>query len=317
MIKCLIRCLLASLLTFGVTQSNAVQATKEQKELILIGGSTWALRNATKQDAELAFNAVLDEAVHNPDIKVHVRVYTTTEDLYAAFDSGEIDGFFGSPLEFIGRMDQLGEESMALAYKDGAVRQHLVLIARNNDTPPQLSELKNKRLTLAKFQDVEALYLNTLLLKNQLPEAPDFFLERLDAKNSNVAIMDVFFNKSDATIVRESEFQTAIELNPQIGKKLVVLDKSPAFLPALGAVRKTFDRKKIRNLMSEMEVVSDANKGSKILSIIQAKSVVSIQREEMRSVLDLVKEYEVLKKLRAQKAIVTPKPKARERRHAY
>jgi hypothetical protein len=37
----------------------------------------------------------------------------------------------------------------------------------------------------------------------------------------------------------------------------------------------------------------------------------------MRSVLDLVKEYEVLKKLRAQKAIVTPKPKARERRHAY
>lgn len=175
MIKCLIRCLLASLLTFGVTQSNAVQATKEQKEVILIGGSTWALRNATKQDAELAFNAVLDEAVHNPDIKVHVRVYTTTEDLYAAFDSGEIDGLFGSPLEFIGRMDQLGEESMALAYKDGVVKQHLVLIARNNDTPPQLSELKNKRLTLAKFQDVEALYLNTLLLKNQLPEAPDFF----------------------------------------------------------------------------------------------------------------------------------------------
>ncbi len=307
---------LACILTLGAVQSYAEVAAGTQKTLIVMGGSSLALRNSTKQDAEVAFNAVLDEAIVNPDMKLHVSVYSTTEEIYAAFDKGEIDGIFGSPLEFIGRMDQLGEESMALSYKSGAVKQNFVLITRADATKVQLSDLRNKRLSLAKFQDVEALYLNTLLLRNQLGEIPEFFSLRLDAKNANVAIMDVFFGKSDAAVVRESEFLTAIELNPQIGKRLMVLDKSVPCLPALGAVRKTLDREKVKNLMLDIERVSDNRRGGKILTLTQANSIVRISREEMHSVLDMMKEYETLKKMNVRAVAATPQPKARERRHA-
>ena len=314
------RAMLSGLFCMCLLNSGQPNAAVDHDDnvLIVMGGSSLALRNATKQDAEVAFNSVLDEALANTEIKVHVSVYETTEEVYTAFDKGEIDGIFGSPLEFMGRMDQLGDESMALNYRENGVKQSFVLIARSGNTKPNITDLKGKRLTLAKIQDLEALYLNTLLLRNKLPEIPEFFSERQDAKNSNVAIMDVFFNKSDATIVRESEYLTAIELNPQIGKKLVVIDKSVPFLPAIGGVRKTFDKQKVIKLMHDLERVSDNKRGSRILTLSQASSVVSIRRDEMRSTIDLKNEYETLRKASLQKKISMPPPKlkAREKRNA-
>ncbi len=318
MLARVIALLLTPMLLIGTGQTFAAPAEKREKSLIIMGGSALGLRNSTKQDAEIAFNAVLDETILNPDMKIHVSVFETTEELYAAFDRGDIDGIFGSPLEYQARMDQLGPETMALYYKNGGIKQSYVLIGRRNEHAPQLSELRNRKLTLAKFQDVEALYLNTLLLRNQLPEIQGFFSERLDAKNSNIAIMDVFFGKSDATVVRESEFLTAVELNPQIGQKLAILDKSPPYIPAVGGVRKTVDREKIKTLMQDIEKITASSKGAKILTLTQATSIETISRDEMRSVFDLIKEYESLKKSGTPKTLATeqPKPRTRDKRHA-
>lgn len=319
MIKCAMLLSLCCMCLFGLGQVIAAPVAKDHKTLILMGGSAFALRSSAKQDAEIAFNAVLDETIVNPDMKLHVSVYETTEEIYAAFDKGEIDGIFGSPLEFLGRMDQLGEESMALFYRGRGVKQSFVLVARSGNTQIQINDLKGKRLTLAKFQDMEALYLNTLLLRNQLPEIPEFFSERQDSKNSNLAIMDVFFNKSDATVVRESEYLTAIELNPQIGKKLVVIDKSVPYLPAIGGIRKIFDKEKVKRLMEDIERVSDTTQGSRVLTLTQATSIVKIKRDQMSSTIDLMSEYETLRKANLQKKVSTPIPrlKTREKRHAH
>jgi|GEM_PF-1426649 len=308
---------LASILLLSSGHLLAAYESQGQKTIVM-GGSALALRNTTKQDAEVAFNAVLDEAIKNPDMKVHVSVYASTEALYAAFDSGEIDGIFGTPLEYLGRANQLGDDVMVLSYKNTGIRQSMVLIGRKSDAGMQLKDLRNKRLTLSWFQDIEALYLNTLLLKNQLPEIPAFFASRLEAKNANVAIMDVFFDKSDVTIVRESEFLTAMELNPQIGRKLVILDKSVPMIPALGSVRKTLDSEKNRNLMKDIEKVSDTSKGSRILSMSQASSIAIISPDEMKGVFDMVREYESLKKTKSQgnASVLLNAPKAKDKRNA-
>lgn len=286
----------------GITPAFADPPQKEEKTLIVMGGSSLALRYATKQDAEIAFNAVLDETIVNPYLRLHVAVYDTTDQVLAAFEKGEINGVFGSPIEFMRVADKLLDETMALRYRNNGVKQSFVLIRRKDDTAVGMKDFRNRRLTLSKYQDLEALYLNTLLLRNHLPEIPRFFSERLEAKNANIAIMDVFFRKSDITIVRESEFQTAVELNPQLGKQLEVIDKSPAFLPALGSVRKSLDQDKVRSLMRDIEKVSESGKGGKILSVSQAASIVTIPREEMRSVLDLMNEYESLKRIEMQTA---------------
>lgn len=314
--KCVIKASLIGIALLAFTgRIFATEPPEPQKTVVIMGGSSLGLRNATKQDAEIAFNTVLDEVVRNPDMKINVSVYPTTEDLYAAFDKGEIDGIFGTPLEYMGRANQLGEDVMALSYKGNGVQQSFVLVVRKDDGIDQIKALENKRLTLSKFQDVEAMYLNTLLLKSRLPEIPEFFSERLDAKNPNIAIMDVFFRKSDATIVRESEYLTAIELNPQLGKKLAILNKSAPYIPALGAVRKSLDREKIRSLMQDIEKVSATSKGEKILALTQANSIVIISHEEVQSVIDLMREYASFSKGGSQK-IGPSVVKSREKRHA-
>jgi hypothetical protein len=296
----------------------AVYDSDKQKQILVMGGSAMGLRNATKQDAEIAFNTLLDEELNDPNFRIHLVIYPTTQELYAAFDSGKLDGLFGSPLEYLGRANQLSEHVMALKFRGGGIKQSFVLVARRGEGNIQLPAFKNKRLTLSKLQDLEALYLNTQLLRYQQPEISEFFSSRLEAKNANIALMDVFFDKSDITVVRQSEFQTAVELNPQLGKKLIILDQSVPFLPVLGSHRKELDNNKITTLMKRIESMSDAGTGNKLLSITQAVALVVTTREELNSVTDLLREYNTLKQSHRQRItpFSLPAPPISEKRHA-
>jgi hypothetical protein len=286
----------------------AIHYDKDQKQLLIMGGSNLGVRYIAKQDAEIAFNALLDEKIDDPYYRLHVALYPSTQEVYAAFDRGEIDGIFGSPLEYLGRADQLGEKVMALTYRGGSIMQSFVLVARRSEDSNELTAFRNKRLTLSKMQDLEELYLNTLLLRHQLPEIPGFFSARLDAKNANVALMDVFFNKSDITIVRESEFQTAVELNPQLSKRLIILDQSAPFLPVLGSPRKGFDEEKIKILMKRIQAASNNDTGTRqLLSQTQANSIVNASRDDLRSVYELLQEYNALKQKRKSVSLPTGK----------
>ena len=298
------RALLTGLLIGGLALSCMAGEPVVSRNNIVMGGSTLGLRNATQQDIELTFNAVLKELLTSSGTGISVVVFESTEELYAAFDHGKVDGIFGTAVEYLGREHKLGKEAMSLKYKNAEMKQRLLLVVRNNIGVSRLGDLKNRRLTLAKYQDVETIYLNTLLLKNKLPEIPGFFAEQRDAKNPNIAMMDVFFEKSDATIIRESEFQTAVELNPQIGKKLIVLAQSPLYLPTLGGVKKEVRGDNLNDLVKALGKITSTEKGRKLLGISQASSIESISLDEVQSVRDLLAEYQSLKNQRDRAAVV-------------
>jgi ABC-type phosphate/phosphonate transport system substrate-binding protein len=317
MFKPLIRAGLICLMLVIASEPQAAADVMAHKDLIIMGGSTKGLRNTNKQDIEITLNSILEDFLKNSDVKLSIIVYPSTEELYAAFDKGEIDGIFGTAVEYFAREDRFGEDTMALGFKDSVVKQRFVLVVRKADGLSKLKDLRNKRLTLANYQDTESVFLNTLLLKNQLPEEPVFFSERLDAKNPNIALMDVFFSKTDATIVRESELLTAIELNPQLGEKLYILEKSPPYVPAMGSVRKDLPRDKVNALMAALKKVYSSGRGRKLLSASQAMSLESITLEDKQSVRDLLMEYQSLKKMNSQGTTVpVVTPKARLTRNA-
>lgn len=289
----LMRSSVVSLFLLIAVASPALAETA--KNTILMGGSTNGLRNTTQQDAEITFNTLLDDALKNSDLKLNIVVFPTTEELYAAFDRGEIDGLFGSAVEYFPREDELGEDTMALGFKGTGVKQRFVVVVRRADGAAQIAALKNKRITLARGQDIEAVFLNTLLLRQKLPEIPKFFSEVRDSKNPNVALMDVFFAKSDVTIVRENEFATATELNPQLGKNLVIIEKSEPYVPAMGSVRKNLTKGKVTELVNALKKIYGTETGKKVLSYSQAVSLETITREDKQSIRDLVIEYRSLK----------------------
>lgn len=215
--------------------------------------------------------------------------------LLAAFDKGEIDGFAGSPLDYLARKDKIGKAMAAVEYKYATLKQRFLIVARAGDGITQLKDLKNKRLTLDPDMDIEALYLNTNLLRNKLSEIPEFFSERRDAKSPNVALMDVFFNKSDITVVRENEYKIAIELNPQLSKKLIILDKSEPFIVTLGLVSNKISEAEFARVVQSFNNIVTTEKGKKLLDIVLVNRIAVVSPDDLNSLQELLSENIVLK----------------------
>lgn len=107
--------------------------------------------------------------------------------------------------------------------------------------------------------------------------------------------MDVFFGKSDLTIVRESEYKTAVELNPQLGKKLAILTKSEPFLVLIGGAKDNMPEASHKAAVDSLIQLSSTEKGMQLMKIIHADSFESATKSDLNNVRDLLKRYQSLK----------------------
>ncbi len=274
--------------------AHADEANMNEK--IIFGGSKVGVKVNIQQGSEATFNVAFDTLMAHRGVDLDVHLFETSQALLEAFNRGEINAVFASPIEFIQLEEQMGETMIAVNYQNAPIKQSFVVLVRKNDNITDIKQLKNKRLSQAPLQDIAPLFLNTVLLENQQPEMATFFSETFESKNANTAIMDVFFGKSDVAIVRESEFKQAIGLNPQVEVQLTTLVKSPPFINMVGAGKKTIDEKKFREIMFSMTGVSKTEAGKKLFKVIQADELHLISRADLTEVSALMNQYKTLNK---------------------
>lgn len=295
--------LFLSLLALSQFTLPTLAYADEGNRLIVMGGSSLGIRDSSKQDTEITFNAALADLLKSHGANLVVKVFDSTQDLYKAFDNNEIDGIFGTPLEFIQRESKMKNSFLAVHYKNVPLAQPFLVLVRTDDNIKNIKELRGKKCSIKPTQDMELLFLNTLLLENQQPESGTFFSDRLNPKNTNTGMMDVFFGKSDLTIVRESEYKTAVELNPQLGKKLTVLTKSDPFLVLIGGAKDNMPESSHQAAVDTLTQLSSTDKGMQLMRVIHADSFEPASKSDLNNVRGLLKRYQTLKA----KQVVTPR----------
>lgn len=280
------------------TPAMAAEKSTSQRHFV-IGGSALQLRGISKQDADTTFNDFLTDFYkkNNENWSLEIAMYPTAELMLQAFDKGEIDGYFGSPLDYLARKNMVCKVMTGLKFKFAPMKQRLLILTRADTGATKISDLKNKRLSMAPGQDLEVLFMNTILLRNKLPEMQTFFSDRIEAKSTNVALMDVFFGKSDVTVARENEYNTAVELNPQLAKNLIILDKSPAMLSALGVINnKRITEQEFMDFLASFNSIIQNKDGEKLLALMQIDSVNAVYSDEVSNVESLLDERASLRK---------------------
>lgn len=278
-----------------VIATTALAAEDNNAEKIIIGGSSLGIRDNSKQDTEITFNVAFSDLLKVHGANISVLVFDSTQDLYTAFDREQIHGIFGTPLEIIERENKMKPEMMAIHYKNSALKQPLLALVRSTDHIKSIKDLRGKRLSMRKEQDIEKLFLNTLLLENQAPELESFFGEHINPKNISMGIMDVFFGRSDITIVRESEYKTAIELNPQLAKKLTILAESEPMLGLVAGAKISMSNKAHQVAKQSLIDLSYTEKGKQLMHIIHAEAFEEVGSKDLDSVRELLKRYKMLK----------------------
>jgi ABC-type phosphate/phosphonate transport system substrate-binding protein len=168
-------------------------------------------------------------------------IYENAAALMAAVNAGETDVVALGTHEYLEIQDSLKATPMLTYLTAGQVgNQYLVLVHR--DSPFRtIGDLRNQRIVWMKAgrNTMIPLWLDVLLNENGIRESQKFFREVKDVQKPSQAILPIFFKQIESGIVLKSSFDTAAELNPQVGQQLRVLAASPKYVMLVVCMRST------------------------------------------------------------------------------
>lgn len=256
----------------------------------VIGLTTQGIRNASVEEIELGFNYQLAKLTEAKPYGMKIKVYPTVNQLSEAIHHQKIIGYFGPPLFFFQNKDTFDTDSIFTPVLSGKVMQRYLLLVRKDNALDKFEMLKNKSLSYCETDEVGIFYLKKLIKEKKLGQFDTFFSKFMIKKNPSLAISAVFFKETQATIVLESDFMVATELNPQLKTQLVTLEVSPEYITNMLAIRKNIEGPLTKSEY-EANVLSlgSAIQSRKLMQSYNYGSLQKIKLEDLKSVSDLIK----------------------------
>jgi phosphonate transport system substrate-binding protein len=168
----------------------------------------------------------------------------------------------------------------------------MLLLVREDSSIKRIEQLRGKNLRIESGQKgtTPILWLDSYLAARTLSNAQKFFGSISAYPKITQVIMPVFFSQTDACLASRSSYETMVELNPQLGRQLHILERSPGFTTGIIAVRKDF-RNPARDAMVEIlkEMHTDP-KGKQLLTLFRINRLVPFMPEHLASLEKLISE---------------------------
>ncbi len=261
------------------------QATSRDRDTLIYGFTPQIFANVDHADAIELMNswARITEKNMRGQRKFKSIKFPNLGAAKQALKNKQVDILITIPEEYI----QLRETEMlvpVLSTVYGAnLYNELLLLVRKEEGITQISQLRDKkmRVNVGQLGTLPLKWLNSLLRTQNLPEA-QYFLQDLElCKDQNQTLLPVFFGKADTCIIDKNHYDIATELNPQIGRKLSILNKSPGFLTGVVSARADFpinEREDVTNILAN---IHKDQRGRQIMTIFRTKRLVRFKKEHL------------------------------------
>jgi hypothetical protein len=134
-------------------------------------------------------------------------------------------------------------------------------------------------------------WLGELLAANNLPRMDLFFSNQLLRDNVAQVVLPVFFRRMDAACLARKHFETAVEMNPQLGRDLLALAISPKLVPITLSFQKNCKPADKELLIGAISRMSTLTAGQQIVALYQSRTLVLRPVSCMDVTLDLLHRY--------------------------
>ena len=276
--------------------SLLVQAAETPYALV-VGSSVIGTRENNKQDVHLGFNALFNSLLASENIQCEFKDFDKSEYLKESIKNKEVNGMFGSPLEYIQSEIWLTNTYLMSGFINDHYKSKILILVRKDSEINSIEQLKGKKITAQRgvIQDMGGLYLETILLEKKLPLPSVYFSEIIKTDTSNVALVNLFFNKADVALMSESEFNIAAELNPQMRIQTKVIQASEPYISFVSATSKSVPTEKMEAIKKALLNVEKSNKGRSVLKLLKLDGFKIIGLNELENVRALVEKNRQLK----------------------
>jgi ABC-type phosphate/phosphonate transport system substrate-binding protein len=213
----------AMLLLLASTQAHA-------KPEYIVGLTEQDIRIASIEDMELGFNYQLDKLSKEKDFSLKVKIYPNESQLQKLLVEHKVIGYFGTSVSIFSNQNLFDPLYLYTPVINDQIKNRYVVLVRKDSGINQISQLKQKNIAYCTADAVGVLFLRLQLKEKGLSNIDSFFNKMVIKKNPNLATSATFFKETDATMVLESDFLIASELNPQLLKQMTSIGTSPEYV---------------------------------------------------------------------------------------
>ncbi|MCG7869476.1 MAG: phosphate/phosphite/phosphonate ABC transporter substrate-binding protein, partial [Candidatus Thiodiazotropha taylori] len=276
----------------GLGISLAIAGDREVT--IIAGLSEESLYDTSITDAKIVFSLIFNQAIQESEEQFVLEIYETDLEVERKLISGELDAVFTNTIHYLKIEEHFNPMGSYIIQHGPEIKPQYYLLTKRNSGIQRLSQLQGMKISIPRGHAVGKLYLDVMLLRQNLPVTDQFFSEIRMTQESNSAVVNLFFGKVDAALVTDDAFNVASELNPQLQKRLIVIDVSEPFAHQIVAVRRDFPLDRIRKIEPYILNAHEFPRMSEVLKTFRLTAVRKINKKTLDEVRKLSDEYRSL-----------------------
>jgi hypothetical protein len=222
-------------------------------------------------------------------------IFVPSEDLLRSIRQGTVDGYGVTALELAEIAGLTDPDSLVLQdyLVDG---MEYVLLVHNSSQFRTIADLRGARIISHLHRDMVLLpaWLGTMLATSNLPAPERFFASRKLSDSLTQVVLPVFFRRVEGACLARRNWETALELNPQLGRDLRPLAISPRLIPIAFGFRRTTNPDARKALIESIQRISSLPAGQQIVALYQSSKFAVRSLSVMKSTFELARQYERL-----------------------
>jgi phosphonate transport system substrate-binding protein len=277
--------------------ASAAETSCEKDRPLVLGYSNQVFYNVDPRDAIGLTKVWIQTADRKSKTSTETSVvfFNNLNEIESSLKANKVDVVILIAEEYLKLRDRVPLAPVLSADYGNHFYDELLLLVRADSGITRLEQLRSKNLKIESGQKgaVPILWLDSFLKDKFSSDARHFFTTITDSPKASQVIMPLFFNQTDACLASRTSFETMVELNPQLGRKLHIMAKSPGFMTGIVAVRKDILNPRRDALV---EIIRDSNsdpKGRQLLTLFRINRLVDFKTEHLASVEKVLKKQPV------------------------
>lgn len=252
-------------------------------------------QNLNENDARAAVRVWARSLAQSAHLGATSPALMRSDEIVRAITNHELDGFSITVPEYM-RVEPFVDP--VILSDEGSARNGIqyLLLVRQNSGIEDVAGLRGRSLCVYKHPSMALAseWLDLLLAAAKLEPAERLCRLKVCLKVSET-VLPVFFDHADACLVTRRAFETMVELNPDLQRKLKIVAVSPALLTVFFAMHKETSSEIKSRLREALLAYYDQPDGRQILTLFQSGRLVTGGRQFLRNSVELQTAYNRLK----------------------
>lgn len=285
---------LAGILVPGV--ARAEPEIVEGKKVYRMGLSATQFSGTNLRDAEVAMDFWMErmsERQGNP-YTAKTEAYHDVSEMMTLAREGHLDIVGMLTYEYLALADASVLEPFSYSVRDKTRRgEACQLLVRRDSGIEKIEDLSGRKinLELSSTGELTKIWLEVLLKRAKLPPCAVFFSEVSAEEKISETVLPVFFKQVDACVALDGSFSTMVEMNPSVGKNLIVLESSGDLMASLLCFNTALSEKDKEDIRSTALTFHEDPGGEQILALFRIEQIVKFEPQYLESIKSLYREY--------------------------